>query len=77
MLNFDYSELEGLIVQKYGTQSNFAKAAHISEKSLSDKLNNKLDKGLSQKDIKSWAKLLDISADSLPRIFFTEKVQPD
>ncbi len=75
MLIFDYSELEGLIIQKFGTRGNFAKAANVSEKTLSDKLNNKLEKGLSQKDIILWAQLLGISSDSLARIFFTEKVQ--
>ena len=38
---FDFSKLSGKIVEKYGTQYNFAKAMGISEHSLSNKLNNK------------------------------------
>lgn len=75
MLEFDFSELLGLIVQKYGTQGNFAKAANTSEKSLSDKLNGKHKKGLTQRDIYLWANLLEIDGNSIGRVFFNPKVQ--
>ena len=34
---FDFSKLSGKIVEKYGTQYNFAKAMGLSEHSLSTK----------------------------------------
>ena len=39
---FDYSKLKGKIVEVFGTQSNFAKAVGMSERTLSCKLNNKI-----------------------------------
>ena len=38
---FDYSKLKGLIVEKYGTISNFADNSGIKLNTLSLKLNNK------------------------------------
>lgn len=39
---YDYSRLSGKIVEKYGTQYNFAIAMKLSERSLSLKLNGKV-----------------------------------
>lgn len=38
----DFSKLSGKIVEKYGTQYNFAIAIGLSERSLSLKLNNRV-----------------------------------
>ena len=38
----DYSKLNGAIIEKYGTQYNFAKAMNLSERSISLKLNGKV-----------------------------------
>lgn len=38
---FDYSKLKGLIVEKYGTISNFAEKSGLKANTLSLKLNNK------------------------------------
>lgn len=40
-MRFDYSKLKGRIVEKYGSQKNFAKAFGISENSMSLKMSNK------------------------------------
>lgn len=41
-MSFDYSSLSGRIVEKFGTQYNFAIARGLSERSFSLKLNNKV-----------------------------------
>lgn len=69
---FDYRKLRGRIVEKYGTQSNFARINKMSDRSMSLKLNNGI--GLSQKEIISWCNQLDIPMDSIPAYFFTQKV---
>lgn len=69
---FDYRKLRGRIVEKYGTQGNFAKANKISDRSMSLKLNNRI--GFSQKEIVLWCNQLDIPIDSIPTYFFTRKV---
>ncbi len=69
---FDYRKLRGRIVEKYGTQGNFAKANKISDRSMSLKLNNGI--GFSQKEIVLWCNQLDIPIDSIPTYFFTRKV---
>ena len=69
---FDYCKLRGRIVEKYGTQGNFAKANKMSDRSMSLKLNNGI--GFSQKEIVSWCNQLDIPIDSIPTYFFTRKV---
>lgn len=70
---FDYSSLSGLIVEKYGTQYNFAIALGISERSLSLKLNNKV--GWKDREIEKARELLDISPENIHRYFFKPEVQ--
>lgn len=69
---FDYSALNGKIVEKYGTQYNFAVALGISERSLSLKLNNKVS--WKDKDINKAIKLLDIPIEDMYKYFFKQKV---
>lgn len=69
---FDYSLLNGKIVEKYGTQYNFAIALGISERSLSLKLNNRVS--WKDKDINKAIKLLDISIEDMYKYFFKQKV---
>ena len=66
---FNYSKLLGRIVEKYGTQSSFAKALSISEHSLSLKLNNKRD--FKQREIIAACQLLEIATDEIDAYFFT------
>ena len=70
---YDYSKLLGRIVEKYGTQSNFADAMGLSERSISLKLNGKV--GWKQHEIVKACEILDISADDLCKYFFTLWVQ--
>lgn len=69
---FDYSKLSGRIVEKFGTQYNFAIAMGLSERSLSLKLNNRVD--WRSKEITKACHELDIDADELGEYFFKEKV---
>jgi len=69
---FDYSKLRGRIVEKYGTQCEFAKAFGISNNSMSRKLNNK--NSFSVDDIIKITQMLDIQPKDVSSYFFTEKV---
>lgn len=72
-LPFDYSKLSGRIVEKYGTQMNFAEAIGLSERSVSLKLNSKI--GWKQSEISKICKVLDIRTDEIPDYFFADIVQ--
>lgn len=67
-MTFDYSELSGRIVAKYGTQYNFAIAIGLSERSLSLKLNNKVP--WKNTEIMRAVDLLDINPEDIPQYFF-------
>lgn len=70
---FDYSKLNGRIVQKYGTQLKFAEAMGLSERSMSLKLNCKI--GWKQNEILKACKFLAIAIVEIPEYFFCDKVQ--
>lgn len=72
-MEFDYSKLTGRIREICGTQSNFAKAINISEKSLSNKLNNQ--KRWRQDQILLACDVLNIASEDIKTYFFTLKVQ--
>ena len=72
-LKCDYSKLLGRIVEKYGTQFNFAKILGISERSLSLKLNSKV--GFKQSEIVKSCELLGIEDVEIAEYFFVIKVQ--
>lgn len=69
---FDYSKLKGRIIEKYNSQSKFAEAVGISDRSMSLKLNNGI--GLSQEDIVKWSKLLAIDSENISSYFFNQEV---
>ena len=69
---FDYSKLRGRIVEKYGSQTVFAKEFGISENSFSLKINNKSK--FSSDDIVKAVELLDIPKSEVGIYFFTPKV---
>ncbi|MDO5375732.1 MAG: DUF739 family protein [Staphylococcus rostri] len=66
--NFDFSLLNGRIVEKYSTQFNFAIALGVSERTLSLKLNNKVP--WKTTDIKKACKLLEIPIEDVHKYFF-------
>lgn len=69
---FSYSKLRGRIIEKYGSQGNFADAFGISENSLSLKMNNK--SRFTSDDIIKMTEMLDISKDEVGEYFFTIEV---
>ncbi len=68
---FDFRKLNGRIVEKYGTQYNFAKALGLSEHSLSNKLNNKVS--WKTVEIAHAMDLLDLDKSKVGEYFFKEK----
>ncbi len=70
---YDYSKLQGRIVEKYGTQGKFAHALGMSEHSLSKKLSGQTF--FKQPEIDKSCELLEIAAPNVHEYFFTLKVQ--
>ncbi len=70
---FDYSKLRGRIVEKYHSQREFAKAIGVSEKTLSNKMNNIIF--FRQDDITRISVMLGIPVSEINDYFFTEKVK--
>lgn len=69
----DFSKLSGKIVEKFGTQYNFAIAMGLSERSLSLKLNNKV--GWKADEMEKAINLLNLSINDIPLYFFAPNVQ--
>lgn len=65
---YRYDKLRGRIVEKYGSQKEFANAFGISENAFSLKMNCKTE--FSQSDMDKIATLLDISLDEYGKYFF-------
>ena len=72
MVEFNYSELEGRIIAKYGSRKSFAKALGTSSGNLSMLLNGKTN-WTSDKIYKAQ-KLLEIEPEFVSAYFFTPKV---
>ena len=71
-MKFDYSKLNGRIVEVFGTQLNFAVAMGLSERSISLKLNNRV--AWKNTEIAKAAKLLKIRYSEIPKYFFRNLV---
>lgn len=65
---FDYNKLLGRIVEKCGTQAEFSRQMHLSERSISLKLNGV--RCWKQSEIASACKVLDIPVQEIPIYFF-------
>ena len=72
MMEFDYSELRGRIISKFGTCTRFAMAMDMDSAWLSAKLNHR---NFNTKEIVKAVELLEIPQDEIGRYFFTYKVQ--
>ena len=72
-MGYDYSKLEGRIVEIYKTQKSFSSAMNWSERTTSLKLSNKV--AWSQRDITKAANLLSIFPEEFGDYFFKLKVQ--
>ena len=66
-----YSKLKGRIIEKYGSQKQFASQLSISNVTLTRKMTGKA--GFSQNDILEWCKALDIDTDEIGLYFFSGK----
>ena len=65
---FNYAALRGKIIEKYGSQREFAKVLGFSEVSVTKKMNGKTE--FSKSDMERWAELLDIKKSEIPKYFF-------
>nr|DAG65848.1 MAG TPA: Protein of unknown function (DUF739) [Bacteriophage sp.] len=70
---FNYNKLRGRIVEKFGSQSSFAKAFGCSERTLSLKMVGK--RPWKQSEMLKAVKLLGLSKDDIQEYFFTVEVQ--
>lgn len=71
-MEFDYSELRGRIISKFGTYTKFATAMDMDSAWLSVKLNHRQ---FNTGEIVKAVELLEIPQDEIGRYFFTFKVQ--
>ncbi|MGY3775774.1 DUF739 family protein [Helcococcus sueciensis] len=70
---YNLNKLKGRIIEKFGTQGNFAKAMGMSERTVSLKLDNQVD--WKQSEIVKACELLKIPKEEIADYFFTLKVQ--
>ena len=70
---YDYSKLNGRIVEKCGTQAVFADRLGLSERTVSLKLNNKV--AWKQPEMQKAAVILEFPETEIQTYFFTMKVQ--
>lgn len=68
-MSYEYNKLRGRIIEKYGTQENFAEAIGLSTNSMSRKMTGK--SGFSQEDIELWSEKLEIKQAEYGEYFFT------
>lgn len=71
-IEFDLSKLKGRIIEKFDSNTAFAKALGISLQQLSPKLNGKT--AITKEDIMEWCPLLEIGINEIGVYFFTPKV---
>jgi hypothetical protein len=72
-MEFDFSKLQGRIVEKFGTRTAFAEKWGKTDRYLSDRLNNKIV--MDMVDIHEMRELLDIDWKYITVYFFTPKVR--
>ena len=70
---YDYSKLEGKIIEKFGTRESFAKESGITAKSIYDKLNNKTI--WKQPEISKAMDLLSIPGEDIELYFSKRKLR--
>lgn len=72
-MSFDYSKLDGRITEIFGTRYAFAKQMEFSERTLSLKMNGKIE--WKQTEMHKACELLNIPVEEIPVYFFTLNVQ--
>lgn len=73
IMAYDYSKLNGRIIEICGSQAAFAKMMGISERTISLKLNNRV--AWKQPEMQKAAEVLNFSESEIQFYFFTMKVQ--
>lgn len=71
---FDFSELRGRIVTKYGNLGKFADSIHMSRSNLSERLSNKSKFKPEEIYLFCQPEVLDIPETEIGKYFFTLKV---
>jgi len=66
-----YQKLKGRIIEKFGSQEQFASHLSISNQTLSKKMNGR--SGFSQADMIKWCRALDIDIKDVGLYFFWDK----
>jgi hypothetical protein len=72
---FDFSKLNGRIVEKFGTRAAFAAAAGYTDSQLSARLNNRVHFPADEIRKLCEPELLDLQISDIPVYFFTLKVR--
>ena len=72
-MSYDFSKLQGRIVEICGTQAEFAKRIGLSERSISLKINGKT--AWKQDEISKAIEILLLMPEDIQLYFFTKKVQ--
>lgn len=70
---YDYSKLNGRIIEKCGTQAKFADLMGLSNRTISLKLNNKIK--FKQDEIQKAIVILQLDSTDISEYFFNLKVQ--
>lgn len=70
---YDYSKLNGKIIEVFGTRRKFAEKMDRSERTISLKLNNKIP--WTQSEMQKAMEILNFQIEEIQVYFFTAKVQ--
>lgn len=70
---YDYSKLNGRIIEKCGTRAKFADLMGLSTRTISLKLNNKIK--FKQDEIQKAIVILQLDSTDISEYFFNLKVQ--
>lgn len=68
-MGYEYNALRGRIVEKFGSQKQFAEELNVSSQAVSNKMCGRA--GFNQKDIERWCEMLDIEQGQIEHYFFT------
>lgn len=66
---YKHQKLKARIIEKYGTQGNFARELNTSEITVSKKICDKVP--FTHNDIVKWCEVLEIDQDDIGAYFFT------
>lgn len=72
-MEYNYNKLKGRIVEKCGNQETFASMMDLSPRTISLKLNNKID--WRQSEIMKACEVLEITSNQIKVYFFELDVQ--